>query len=304
MPHPLTQSAHDIARRWARWQPERRSTQPGDTPPPGQTERRHRDRGDKRFSLASFDPSASPFSMGDKTLDKAAVEALAIELDTLQNLFYADRRHKLLVVLQGTDASGKDGTIRSVFGRMSALGVHAVSWKAPTEAERAHDFLWRIHQMVPGAGDITVFNRSHYEDVLVPVVNGWITPEQHQQRLAHINDFERMLTETGTVVVKFLLHISADEQRQRLQQRLDDPAKRWKFSPDDIKAREHWADYQRAYDTLLTATHTPWAPWTIVPANSKTHRNLMIATLLREVLRQLDLKYPPDNPALKGLTIR
>jgi len=167
---------------------------------------------------------------------------------------------------------------------MSALGVHAVGWKAPTEPERAHDYLWRIHQQVPGAGELTVFNRSHYEDVLVPVVNGWITPEQQRQRLAHINDFERMLSETGTVIVKFMLHIGFEEQRERLQERLDDPTKHWKFDMGDIAVRKQWADYQKAYETLLAATHTPWAPWTIVPANSKTHRNLMIATVLREVL--------------------
>ena len=260
--------------------------------------------GGKNAALKDFDPGAKPFSLGDKTRDKAAVEDLAVELDGLQNLFYADKRYKLLVVLQGTDTSGKDGTIRGVFGRMSALGVHAVGWKAPTETERAHDYLWRIHQQVPQAGDITVFNRSHYEDVLVPVVNGWITPEQHQQRLAHINDFERMLSDTGTIVLKFLLHIGFDEQRERLQERLDDPAKHWKFSMGDIEVRKQWAQYQDAYGTLLAATHTPWAPWTIVPANSKTHRNLMIATVLREVLQKLDLRYPAGDPALAGFTVK
>lgn len=259
---------------------------------------------DKPIALADFDPGAKPFSNGNgKAEDKVAVEALAEELDALQNLLYADRRYKLLVVLQGTDTAGKDGTIRGVFGRMSALGVHAVGWKAPTEAERAHDYLWRIHQQVPAAGEITVFNRSHYEDVLVPVVNGWITPEQQRQRFAHINDFERMLSETGTVVVKFLLHISADEQRMRLQERLDDPTKHWKFDENDMKVRTQWKDYQQAYGQLLGATHTPWAPWTIVPADSKTHRNLMIATLLREVLRNLELRFPPGDPALKDYKI-
>jgi PPK2 family polyphosphate:nucleotide phosphotransferase len=187
---------------------------------------------------------------------------------------------------------------------MSALGVNAVGWKAPTDAERAHDYLWRIHQQVPGAGELTVFNRSHYEDVLVPVVNGWITPAQQRQRFAHINDFERMLSETGTVIVKFMLHISKDEQRQRLQERLDDPAKHWKFDQGDIAVRKQWDDYQRAYEQLLPATHTPWAPWTVVPADSKTHRNLMVATLLRAVLQRLDLRYPPGDPALDGIRIQ
>ena len=279
-----------LAKRWSRWQP-------GTPREPGQA------KPDKPFTLDDLDPADKPFSEGTKPEDKAAVEALAVELDELQNLFYADKRFKLLVVLQGTDTSGKDGTIRGVFGRMSALGVHAVGWKAPTETELAHDYLWRIHQQVPQAGDITVFNRSHYEDVLVPVVNGWISPEQHAQRLAHINDFERMLSETGTIVLKFLLHISPEEQRERLQERLDDPAKHWKFSMGDIEVRKQWAEYRRAYDTLLNATHTPWAPWTIVPADSKTHRNLMIATVLRQVLQNLELRYPTGDDALKSFTV-
>ena len=207
------------------------------------------------------------------------------------------------MILQGTDTSGKDGTIRGVFGRMSPLGVHAVGWTAPSEEERAHDYLWRIHQKVPKAGEITVFNRSHYEDVLVPAVNGWITKEQHHQRFGHINDFERMLTHTGTIVLKFMLHISAEEQRERLQERLDDPAKHWKFSMSDIEARKQWSEYQKAYEMLLAATHTPWAPWTIVPANSKTHRNLMIATLVREVLKGLQLRYPAGDSALEHFTV-
>lgn len=145
---------------------------------------------------------------------------------------------------------------------------------------------------------------SHYEDVLVPVVNGWITPEQQRQRYAHINDFERLLAETGTVVMKFMLHISKDEQRQRLQERLDDPTKHWKFDMGDIQVREQWDAYQRAYEAFLPATHTPWAPWTIVPADSKTHRNLMIASVLRGVLQRLELRYPPGDPALEKFTVK
>ena len=257
----------------------------------------------KAFSLVSFDPAAKPFSTGDKASDKQAVEALAVELDGLQNLFYADRRYKLLVILQGTDTSGKDGTLRGVFSQMSPLGVHTAAWKAPNEDERARDYLWRIHQKIPAAGEIMIFNRSHYEDVLVPPVNGWITPAQTAERYQQINDFERMLSETGTVILKFMLHISFDEQRARLQERIDDPAKHWKFALGDLEARKQWKPYQQAYANLLGATSTHWAPWTIVPADSKTHRNLMIATQLRQALRGLNLRYPPDNPALKGLKV-
>lgn len=258
----------------------------------------------KPCKLSGFDPKAKPFSSGDKAQDKASVEALGGELDTLQELFYADRRYKLLVLLQGMDAAGKDGTVRGVFGRLSPLGVDTVGWKMPSEEERAHDYLWRIHQKVPGAGQVMIFNRSHYEEVLVPVVNGWITPEQTHQRYQHINDFERLLVETGTVVLKFMLHISFEEQRVRLQERVDDPTKHWKFSLADLEVRKQWTAYQQAYEALLGATSTRWAPWTVVPADSKTHRNLMIATVVRDTLRGLDLRYPPSDPKLTGLKVK
>jgi PPK2 family polyphosphate:nucleotide phosphotransferase len=260
-------------------------------------------KGGKRFDLTRFDPAAKPFGSGDKSRDKDATAALALELDALQNLFYADHRFKLLVVLQGTDTSGKDGTIRGVFGQMSALGVHTIGWKAPAGAERDHDYLWRIHNQVPGNGEVMIFNRSHYEDVLVPTVSGWITPEQTAQRYAHINDFERMLTETGTVICKFMLHISKDEQRRRLQDRLDDPTKYWKFALGDLDSRKQWDAYQAAYGAAVAATGTPWAPWTIVPADSKTHRNLMIATAMKQTLLGLKLRYPPRDPALKNIKV-
>ena len=258
----------------------------------------------KSFDLKKCDPGSRPFSVGDKPADKALVEHLASEIDELQDHFWADRRFKLLVVLQGTDASGKDGTIRAVFKETSPLGVRAVGWKAPSSEEQSYDYLWRIHRQVPHSGEVVVFNRSHYEDVLVPVVNGWIDEKQTRQRYAHINDFERMLTETGTVIMKFLLHISLDEQRERLQERLDDPAKRWKFAMGDLDVRKQWKQYQNAYEDMLSATSTPHAPWTVVPADSKTHRNLMIATLVRDRLKSLDLRYPPDDPQLKGLVVQ
>ena len=258
---------------------------------------------EKNCALKDFDPAAKPYSSGDKQADIAATEALAIELDGLQNLFYADKRYKLVVILQGTDTSGKDGTVRGVFNRMSPLGMRTVGWKAPTEDERAHDYLWRIHQKMPGNGETMIFNRSHYEDVLVPPVNGWITAKQTAQRFTQINDFERMLTENGTIILKFMLHISFEEQRARLQERIDDETKHWKFALGDIDARKQWKPYQKAYEALLNATSTPWARWTVVPSDSKTHRNLMIATLLRDALLKLDLRYPPANPALKGLKV-
>jgi len=257
----------------------------------------------RRFRLAAIDPAALPLSCGDRERDRAMVVELADRLDTQQRLLYADRRFKLLVVLQGMDTSGKDGTLRGVFGATSPLGLRAVAWKAPTEDERAHDPWWRIHHAVPGSGELVVFNRSHYEDVLVPVVKGQLTPQQVAQRYRQINDFERMLHETDTVICKFMLHISKGEQRVRLQQRLDDPTKHWKFDTSDIETRKHWKRYQAAYEAAIAATGTPWAPWTIVPADSKTHRNLMIATLMERTLRGLRLR-SPRNPTLAHLRIR
>ncbi len=256
-----------------------------------------------QFDLRRIDPAAKPFSGNDKAADKEAAATLASDIDRLQDELYADRRFKVLVVLQGTDTSGKDGTIRGVFGLTSALGVHAVGWKAPSEQERAHDYLWRIHHEVPSAGEMVIFNRSHYEDVLVPVIKGWITKEETLQRYAHINDFERMLTETGTVILKFMLHISKEEQRLRLQERLDDPTKHWKFAVGDLEQRTRWDDYQAAYGAAIAATGTPWAPWTIVPADSKTHRNLMIATVVKQALQGLKLRYPPGDPALASIKV-
>ena len=260
--------------------------------------------GGKGFALKDCDPAAKPWGNGDKNGDKARVSELAREIDALQDMFYADGRFKLLVLLQGTDTAGKDGTIRAVFKETSPLGVRTHGWKAPSTLERSHDYLWRIHQQVPAAGEFMIHNRSHYEDVLVPVVNGWIDKKTTAQRFAHINDFERMLSETGTVIMKFILHISFDEQRQRLQERIDDPSKHWKFSLGDLEVRKQWKDYQQAYENLLRATSTDWAPWTVVPADSKTHRNLMIATLVRDKLQSLGLRYPPDDPQLKGLIVQ
>jgi len=256
----------------------------------------------RRFRLDKVDPAATPLSAGDHERDRATVIELAQRLDALQTLLYADRRYKVLVVLQGMDASGKDGTLRGVFGAMSPLGLRAVGWKAPTEQECAHDPWWRIHQQVPCNGELVAFNRSHYEDVLVPVVNRLLTAQQIEQRYRQINEFERMLTEHGTVICKFMLHISKAEQRRRLQERLDDTSKHWKFDVGDLDVRKRWQQYMAAYEDAISATGTRWAPWTVVPADSKTHRNLMIATLMERTLRALKLRAPP-NPALVHLQI-
>ena len=262
----------------------------------------------RKLDLSDLDPGAEPFSGSSHERDDARLDELAIEVDRLQDLLYANGSagspHKLLLVLQGMDTSGKDGTARAVFSRCSPLGVRVAAFKAPTEVERAHDVLWRVHAVVPRAGEIAVFNRSHYEDVLVPFVEGWIDAAERDRRLAHINAFERLLTESGTRVLKCYLHISKGEQKKRLQARLDDPAKRWKFQPGDLTARAKWSRYRAAYETALAATSTAHASWLVIPADSKTHRNLMIATLVAQALREMKLKAPePDfDPAAITIT--
>ena len=233
----------------------------------------------------------------------AAIETLATELAKLQDIFYAEKNRKLLIVLQGMDTSGKDGAVKGVFKNIDPLGLRCHAFKAPTTTEKAHDFLWRVHQQVPVQGEVVIFNRSHYEDVLITHVHGWIDDAERDRRLAHICDFERMLAETGTVILKFFLHISKDEQKERLQARIDDPNKHWKFDVQDIEERKHWTKYQQAYTTALQQTDTDYAPWFVVPANSKTHRNLAIATVVKESLQSMKLNYPPAKSELSDLII-
>jgi len=256
-----------------------------------------------KFKLADFDPEATPFSRGDEGALKARLDRLASELDEAQDRLHTGGTRKLLLVLQGMDTSGKDGTIRWVFSKTSPLGVRVAAFKAPTEEERARDFLWRCHAVVPRSGEIMIWNRSHYEDVLVPVVNGWIDPAETKRRYGHIRAFEQLLTDTGTTVLKCMLHISKDEQRKRLQARIDDPAKHWKFSLGDLEVRKQWPLYMKAYQRALAATSTPEAPWYVIPANDKLHRNLMVAELLLYTLAAMKLPPPDPNPALVGLRV-
>lgn len=253
--------------------------------------------------LADIAPRQRPYKLGGKKAELAELDRRAQELDGLQNILYAGARRKVLLVLQGMDTSGKDGTIRWVFSRTSPLGIHVAAFKAPSAKERAHDFLWRCHAVVPGAGELTVWNRSHYEDVLVPVVEGWIDRAETRRRYEHINHFEKLLTDTGTTIVKCMLHISKDEQRKRLQKRLDDPTKNWKFAKEDLTARAKWDDYQQAYDNLLRATSTDYAPWYVIPSDHKRQRNLLIAELLNTRLREMNLQLPAPDPDLVHITV-
>ncbi|RZF31123.1 polyphosphate kinase 2 family protein [Paraburkholderia sp. UYCP14C] len=255
------------------------------------------------FSLDHFDPKAKPFSGGSKDADRARLSEVGLLLDNLQERLHAQRKRRVLLVLQGMDTSGKDGTIRAVFHEVDPLGLRIVPFKAPTPVELAHDFLWRVHSQAPAAGELTIFNRSHYEDLLVPTVLGELDAAAFQQRCCHIRQFEEMLADSGTTILKCMLHISKDEQRVRLQERIDDPLKHWKFDVSDLEARKQWDAYQSAYRDALAATSTEYAPWYVIPADSKTHRNVMVAELLLRTLDALKLEYPPAKESLKGIKV-
>jgi PPK2 family polyphosphate:nucleotide phosphotransferase len=238
-----------------------------------------------------------------KERERALTVELTDEIAKLQEKLYAAREQKLLLILQGMDTSGKDGTVRALFSQINPMGLHATGFVAPTEKEKAHDFLWRVHARVPAKGEIGIFNRSHYEDVLVPRVLGTLDGKDLERRYAQIRDFERMLAETGTTVMKVFLHISKDEQRERLQARLDDPEKHWKFDPADLVAREKWDVYQNAYADAINATDGDHAPWYVVPADSKTHRNLIIAHLMLETMQGMKLEWPAPKADMAKVRI-
>lgn len=257
----------------------------------------------KKFSLKDFKSNDKSERSGSKEQDAIELANLATEINALQDILNAESKRKVLLVLQGMDASGKDGTVRHVFSECDPLGIRLASFKAPSSEELAHDYLWRVHQQVPKAGELVIFNRSHYEDVLIVKVHNWIDEAECKRRFAQINDFERLLTETGTTIIKCFLHISKEEQKTRMQERLDDPTKTWKFNPGDLKERELWPQYMQAYEQALKATSTEYAPWYVIPADSKTNRNLLISKLLLNTLKNLKLKYPAVPSDYKSITI-
>ncbi len=242
--------------------------------------------------------AAAPAGLPAKKELEARTRALLERLEALQAAFHADGRHALLLVLQGRDASGKDGTIRTVVGACNPMGVRVASFGPPSTRELSHDYLWRVHQVMPPRGVIGVFNRSHYEDVLVVRVRGLAPESAWKPRFRQITEFERMLAENGTVIVKCFLHVSRDEQKERLRERLDDPEKNWKFRAGDLDDRARWDEYTRAYRDALAKTSTPFAPWYVVPADDKRARNFLVAQLLVETLERLDPRYPRMDPAV------
>jgi PPK2 family polyphosphate:nucleotide phosphotransferase len=229
--------------------------------------------------------SAAPPKKTDRDAAKQELEALGEELFDLQDLLWGARMNSVLIVLQGRDTAGKDGTIKHVAGFLNPRGVHVSSFGVPTEEEREHDFLWRIHRHAPRKGELAIFNRSHYEDVLVVRVHGLVPESLWKERYEHIRDFEEMLAEHGTIILKYFLHISREEQEQRLVAREQEPRKAWKINAGDWEDREHWDDYTRAYEEALSRTSAKKAPWTVVPSDSKWYRNLVVARSLVEALR-------------------
>lgn len=258
--------------------------------------------GPKSVKLKHFD-SGSRKGVKDRDAAEADLAAMHETLNTLQEKLYAQSSQALLVVLQAMDTGGKDGLIRNVFGPLNPQGVRVTCFKKPTAEELARSYLWRIHKEVPAKGMIRVFNRSHYEDVLIARVQELAPLADINRRYAHINDFERYLADNGVVIVKLFLHISREEQRERLTARLANPDKHWKFDKADIEERKRWPAYEAAYERMLEKCSTPHAPWHVIPANRKWYRNWIVAGILLHTLEKMKLAYPDPQPGLQDLVI-
>jgi PPK2 family polyphosphate:nucleotide phosphotransferase len=256
-----------------------------------------------KIKLSEWDPNDTGDFQGGKQEGRAGLTALNKKLEELQELLYAEHKHKVLVILQAMDTGGKDGAIRHVFEGVNPQGTRVANFKEPTDEELDHDFLWRVHKQVPARGELVIFNRSHYEDVLIVRVHKLVPPEVSKQRYDQIKTFEQMLAETGTTILKFFLYIDKDEQKKRLQARLDNPDKHWKFRRGDLDERKLWDDYMMAYEDALSKTSTAVAPWFIVPANHKWYRDVVISTTLVNTLEGLDMKFPKPEENLEGVVV-
>jgi len=255
-----------------------------------------------QVDLGEHDPRDTT-AVGDEVAARARLAEDIVAIDRLQDRLYAEGRRALLVILQGMDTSGKDGTIRGVFNTAGPLGVTVSAFRQPSELELAHDFLWRSHLFAPRRGTIGIFNRSHYEDVLVVKVRRFVKPKEIEPRYDQINAFERLLVDNGTTVLKFMLHISKAEQKERLQERLDDPHKHWKFNPGDLEDRKLWGEFRAAYETALSRCSTDHAPWYVIPADRKWARNAAIAAIVRKTLEDMNPRYPKVTWDPKSFTI-
>ncbi len=256
----------------------------------------------KKIRLKDFKPDDTGDFKDRQDAEYAGKKNLE-KFHELQDVLYAQGRHALLVVLQAMDAGGKDGTIDHIFSGVNPQGCQVTSFKAPTPLEKSHDFLWRIHRAAPAKGMIGIFNRSHYESVLVERIHGYAPKDVWKKRYDHINAFEKLLVDEGTTIVKFYLHISKKEQAERLQARIDDPTKNWKFNPGDLEERKYWDAYMEAFDDLLERCSTEHAPWYVIPSDKKWYRNYVISDVLLQAVKQLDLKYPEPIPDIKNYKV-
>jgi PPK2 family polyphosphate:nucleotide phosphotransferase len=256
-----------------------------------------------KVDLTTFDPKDLSGAPGDQDATEAATAELLTKLEDLQNRLWAESKQALLVVLQAMDGGGKDGTIKKVFGGVNPQGCRVAAFKEPTPVELAHDFLWRVHQVVPKHGEIAIFNRSHYEDVLIVRVHDIVPKKVWKERYELINGFERTLTASGTTVVKFFLHISKDEQADRFRKRVENPDKRWKFRTGDLAERKLWDQYQEAYGDAIGKTATEAAPWYLVPADHKWFRDWVVSTVLVETLERMNPTFPEPEEDLSKIVI-
>jgi len=257
----------------------------------------------KKFRLEDWPTDDKSLCPDGKDASLKLLAEIKAELYDLQVKLHAEKKHRLLVILQGMDTAGKDGTIRHVFGGLDPQGVHVATFGKPTALELSHDYLWRIYQAVPSLGEIVIFNRSQYEDVLAVRVRHLKPPEVWKKRFDHINDFERMLTDEGVSIVKIFLHISHEEQRQRLLKRKNDPRKQWKLMPEDVKDRDLWPSYVEAYEDAIARTSTKYAPWHIIPADRKWYRNVAVANLIRGTLADLKPEFPKPGFDVSAIDI-
>jgi PPK2 family polyphosphate:nucleotide phosphotransferase len=248
-------------------------------------------------------PADADVGLDDKEKAQAATVKLGERLAELGGMLAANHKHSLLVVIQGMDASGKDGTVKHCIGPLNPMAVNVTSFKAPTPVELGHDFLWRVHAACPERGQVGIFNRSHYEDVLIVRVENFVPEDVWSKRYDAINGFERNLVDEGTVIVKCWLNMSKDEQAVQMRERLDDPAKNWKFNPDDLNKRKKWDEYMEAYRVMLEKTSTDWAPWNVIPANRKWVRNLVVSELLVDALEGLAMSWPELDPKVRKMKI-
>lgn len=258
-----------------------------------------------KVDLAKIDTrDRALFEGSHKTEFEAQFRELQDQLQDQQKMLYAQNKHRILVVMQAMDTGGKDGCIKHVFSHIDPQGIHVRSFKKPTEEELSYDFLWRVHSKVPHRGQLVIFNRSHYEDIIAVRVKKLFPDAVWKRRQRHVVEFERMLAEEGTTIVKIFLHISKEEQKGRLEARLKNPAKHWKFNPDDLADRERWDDFMHAYNDVIGHTSTEHAPWYIVPADRKWYRNLCVARIMLDTLRTLDMELPKVDWDPKGIEIK